>query len=74
MEKSAVVKHCINLGYHIHFYETSILAKKPRCMEPIIRLVTETEFHPDNKNGEGFSLGKSCKTLVQTLKEQKETQ
>jgi hypothetical protein len=71
-EQSAVAEHRINLGHHIQFYDTSILAKKQRHMECIIRKTTEIELHPNNMNKEeGFSLNKSWKPLIQTLKKQR---
>jgi hypothetical protein len=43
-------------------------------MECIIRETTEIKLHPDNaKSEEGFSLSKSLKPLLQTLKEQKKS-
>jgi hypothetical protein len=40
-------------------------------VEHIIREATEIQLHPDNVNREeGFSLSKSWKPLLQTLKEQ----
>jgi hypothetical protein len=66
-----MAKHSIKLGHHIQFHDTNILAMKSRCMECIIREVTEIELHPNNMKREGFSLMRAWKPLVQTLKEQK---
>jgi hypothetical protein len=69
-DKSAVGKHSINLSQHTQFQDTIILDMKSRCMEYIIREAAEFELHPDNMNREkGFSLRKSWKHLLQTLKE-----
>jgi hypothetical protein len=58
-EKSVVAKHSVNLGLHIQFYYTSILAKKSRCMEHIVRKAIEIELHFYNINrDEGFSQSK----------------
>jgi hypothetical protein len=55
--KSVVVEHTINLGHHIQLQNTSILAKKLRCMNRIMGEVTEIKLHPNNMNREeGFSL------------------
>jgi hypothetical protein len=49
---------------------TSILAKRPRCREWIIKEAREIELHPMNMNREdSFSLSTSWKPLVETLKE-----
>jgi hypothetical protein len=59
---SAVAEHSINLGHHIQLHNTSILAKKSRCMDRIIREAIRIELHPNNINREdGFSLSKSWK-------------
>jgi hypothetical protein len=56
------------LGYRIQFNDTIILAKKPGCMEHIIREAIQIELHSDNvKREEGFSLSKSWKPLIQAL-------
>jgi hypothetical protein len=58
-EKSAVANHNINLGHCIQFHDTSILAKKSKCMECIIREATEIELNPENRSREeGFFLSK----------------
>jgi hypothetical protein len=48
LDKSAMVEHSVNVGYHIHLHNTSILSTTPRCMDHIIRKVTEIELHPNN--------------------------
>jgi len=59
-DKSFWAEHNSNLGHCIQFNDTSVLAKKPGCMEHIIKEVREIELHPDNLNKEeGFSLSKS---------------
>jgi len=69
-DKSTMVKCGINLSHHIQFQDTSILAMRSGCMEHIIREAIEIELHPDNMNREeGFSLIKSWKPLLQTVKE-----
>jgi len=58
----------MNCGHFIQFHDTSILAMKSGCMEHI-KKVTEVELHSDNINREeDFSLSKSQKPLLQTLK------
>jgi hypothetical protein len=70
MEKLAMVEHSINLGHCIQFHDTSILAKKCGHTQCVIRVVTEIELHPNSVNREkDFSLSKSWKPLIQTLKE-----
>jgi hypothetical protein len=64
-DKSSLLGHSIILNHHIQFNDTSILAKKPRCMERIIKEVIKIELPPDNMNSEeGFSLSKSWKPLI----------
>jgi hypothetical protein len=64
-KKSAVAEHSKKLGHSIQFHKTSILAKKSELWNMLLG----TELHPDNMNREGFSLSKSWKPLIQTLKE-----
>jgi hypothetical protein len=53
--------------------DTSILAKKFRCMDRISREVIEIKPHPNSMNREdGFSLSKSWKPLIHALKEWKQ--
>jgi hypothetical protein len=43
---------------------------RPGCVEHVIREAIEIELHPDDVNKkEGFSVRKSWKPLLQTLKE-----
>jgi hypothetical protein len=49
-KKSAIAKHSINLGQWIQLQITTILAKKRRQMDLILRKVTVTELHPNNMN------------------------
>jgi len=44
-DKSAMAEHSINLGHHIQFIDTIILAKRFECMEHIIRKATKIELH-----------------------------
>jgi len=62
-------KHSMNLYWQTQFQNTSILAKKSGHMECIIREVIKIELHSNNMNSEDFSLSKSLKPLLQTLKE-----
>jgi len=65
-----MAKYSINFSHHIQFQGTSILSIKCGHMEHSIGEVTETEIHPKNiDRKEGFSLSKSWKPLLQTLKE-----
>jgi hypothetical protein len=72
-EKSGVAEHSINLGHCIQLQDTSILAKKLRCMDRIIREAIEIKLHPNNMNREdGFSLSRSWKPLINNLREWKQ--
>jgi hypothetical protein len=65
-----MAEHSMNLGHCIQFQETGNLAKKSGSMECLIREAVEIELHPNNMNREeDFSLSKSWKSLLQTLKE-----
>jgi hypothetical protein len=66
-----MAEHSMNMGHCIQFHGTSILAKKFGCMECMIREVIESELHPDNTNGEGFTMSRSWKPLIQILTELK---
>jgi hypothetical protein len=55
MDKSAVAKHSINSGHCIQHHDTSILARKFRCVVCLIREAIQTELHPNNINREDFS-------------------
>jgi hypothetical protein len=73
LEKLATTEFSIYLlGHCILLNNTSILAKKSRCMDKIIRRDIKIELHPNNTNREkGFSLNTSRKPLIHILKEQK---
>jgi hypothetical protein len=59
-KKSAVAEHSINLGHRTPLHNTSVLAKKLRHLDHIIREVIGIKLQPNNMNGEdGFSLSKS---------------
>jgi hypothetical protein len=58
-EKHAAAEHSINLGHCIQVYTTSILAKKSRHMNRIIREAKEIELHPSINREDGFSLSRS---------------
>jgi hypothetical protein len=63
-----MVENSTNVGHHIQFHDTSILTKKSRCMQHLIRKVIEMELHHDNMNREkGFSLSRSWKPLILIL-------
>jgi hypothetical protein len=69
-EKSAAAEHSINLGHPIQLHNTSILVKKPRYMDRVIREAIEIDLHPNNVNREdGFSLSNSWKLLISGLRE-----
>jgi hypothetical protein len=51
---------------------TSILAKKSRRIDRIIREAKETEVYPKINRENGFSLGRSWKSLTRDLREQKQ--
>jgi hypothetical protein len=64
-----MAEHSINLGHHICFHDTSILAKISGYVEHI-KEVIKIELHPCNMNREeGFSLRRPWKPVIQTLKE-----
>jgi hypothetical protein len=68
-DKSAVAGHSIDQEHRIQFHNSSILAKKIRYMDRIVRTTIEVELDPYNINREGgFSLSKSWKTLIGSLK------
>jgi hypothetical protein len=70
LDKSAMAQHSRDLDQCGQFQDTRILAMKTGCMECITREAIKIELHPDITNRiEGFSLGKSRKLLLQTLKE-----
>jgi len=71
-DKSTVADHSINLGYPIHFQNTSIQAKKSGLMELIIREEIKVDLLSNNINrDEIFPLNKSWNPLLQNLKERK---
>jgi hypothetical protein len=60
LQTAAIAEHSINLGHRIQLHNTSILAKKSRYMDHIIKEVIKIELHPNNINREdGFSLSRS---------------
>jgi hypothetical protein len=64
-DKSATEEHSVDLGHHIQFHNTSILASKTQYMDRIIREAIEIELHPDNINREmRFCLSRSWKPLI----------
>jgi hypothetical protein len=72
--KSAVAEHSINLGHRKQLQNTSILAKKSRQMDQIIREEIEIQLHPDSMNREdGFSLSWAWKPLFCDLKERRQS-
>jgi hypothetical protein len=69
---TAIAEHSKKLGHRIKSHTTSILAKKLRYVDHIIRETIEIELHPNNINREnGFSLSRSWKPLIHDLWEQK---
>jgi hypothetical protein len=73
-EKSVEAEHSINRGHWIQLQKTSILAKKLRWMDLIIREAIEIELHPNNMNREdGFSLSRAWKPLIRDLKERRQS-
>jgi predicted GIY-YIG superfamily endonuclease len=72
-KKYAVAEH-INLGHETQLQNTSILVKKSRRMDQVIREAIEIELHPNNMNREdGFSLSQAWKPLICDLKEWRES-
>jgi hypothetical protein len=56
----------------VSIYRIPVVAKKPRCMDQIIREVTEIVLHHSNVSREDdFSLSRSWKLLIHNLKEWK---
>jgi hypothetical protein len=71
-EKSAVAEHSINLGHCMQLHNTSIVAKKSRYMDRIIREAIELKLHPNNINKEdSFSLSRSWKPHSRSTGEKK---
>jgi hypothetical protein len=67
-DKLALAEHSIDQGHRIRFHNSSILAKKTRYMDRIVRETIEIELHPYNINREGgFCLSKSWKPLIGSL-------
>jgi hypothetical protein len=72
-DKSAMAEHSVNLGHHIQFHNTSILASKTRYMDRIVRGAIEIELRPNSMNRVvGFCLSKSWKPLICPLKKSPE--
>jgi hypothetical protein len=46
LDKLVMAEHSNNLGHCILVHNASILSTLPRCLDHIIRVETETEFHP----------------------------
>jgi hypothetical protein len=64
-KKSAVAESSVSLGRRIQLHDTSILAKKARQTDRIIREAKETELQLDNMNKDnGFFLTPACKPLI----------
>jgi hypothetical protein len=69
-EKLAMARHNIKLSLHpVSWHQYP--GKKIWVYGMYYHGSIETEFHPNNMKREGFSLSKSWKPLIQTLKEQK---
>jgi hypothetical protein len=49
--ETAVAEYSTNLGHHKQYHITSILAKKSKHMEHIVREARANELHPDNRMG-----------------------
>jgi plasmid rolling circle replication initiator protein Rep len=70
LKKFVVVKYSINLDHKIQLKNTSILAKKSRQMDQIMREAVVIELNPNNMNREdGFSLSWAWKPLICDMKE-----
>jgi hypothetical protein len=68
-DKSAVAQHSMDYGHRSKFHNSSILPKKTRYMDHIVRVAIEIELRPCNINKEGgFCLNKSWKTHISSLK------
>jgi hypothetical protein len=64
-DKLAVAEHSINQRHCIQFHNCSILTRKTRYMDRIVREAIEIEPHPYNINREGgFCLSKSRSLLL----------
>jgi hypothetical protein len=53
-DKSAMAEHRVNLGHHIQFHNTPILATKTQYMNRNVRDAIEIELHPNNINSKVF--------------------
>jgi hypothetical protein len=72
-EKSALSEHSINLGHRVHLHNTSILAKKLRRTDRVIREAIEIDVHANNISREDvFSPSRSSKPLIRDLRERKQ--
>jgi hypothetical protein len=68
-DKSAIPEHSSDQGHCIQFHNSSILAKKIRYMDCIVREAIEIQLHPYNiKREGGFCLSNSWKSLIGSLK------
>jgi hypothetical protein len=70
LNKSTVTANSINLGHCIQLQDASILAKKSKHIDQIIKEVIQLVCHPNKNWEDGFSLSRSLKPLNRTLKEQ----
>jgi hypothetical protein len=60
-----VVEHNISLDHYVQLHDVSILARKSRCVDCIIKIAIELELHSSNMDREdGFSLSKAWKCLM----------
>jgi hypothetical protein len=71
--RSLLWPNSINLGHGIRLQNTTVLVKKTRHMDWILKDTTETELHPDNVNREdSFLLSQAWKLLICDLRGQRQ--
>jgi hypothetical protein len=64
-----MAEHSINIGPCILLNDTSILAKKSRCVYRIIKKVIDIKLHPNITREDVFFLSRTWKSRIHTLQE-----
>jgi hypothetical protein len=72
MADFSMAEHSTGLGHHILLNNISILAKKSRHKGQFMGKVTKIKLNPNNiSRGDRFSLSRSWRPLIHSLKERK---